>query len=82
MTVEVEPYENPSRCGCNHPKCDGRPARWRFPETNHRPQGPLVSCSVHLARLCELVLKYYIEEPHLNPQDGLRELSIRRPQAA
>jgi hypothetical protein len=57
MTVEVEPFENPNREICRHPKCDGRPAKWSYPQTKSVPLGPLVSCSVHAARFIEIVLE-------------------------
>jgi hypothetical protein len=61
MTIEVELFENPERVKCRHPKCDGRPAKWSFPQTKSIPLGPLVSCSVHSARFLEIVLELKAE---------------------
>lgn len=59
MIVQIEPFESATPVKCHHPRCDGRGAKWTFPQTRHLPSGPMLSCSVHLARFCEIVLNYH-----------------------
>jgi hypothetical protein len=66
MTLEVEPLENHIHVLCRHPRCDGRAAKWTFPQTKHLPDGPLVSCSVHVARFLEIVMRYHAIKVPIN----------------
>lgn len=59
MTVKVELYVNPDRHKCFSLICDGRPAKWIFPQTDKITNGPIRSCSVHVARHIEVVLDLY-----------------------
>lgn len=48
---------------CSSPKCDGRPARWFFPQTwltfdRHAKPG-YASCGVHLAAFASIVSEYH-----------------------
>jgi hypothetical protein len=62
MTVQVEPFPNPDRHICRHPRCDGRPAKWLLPQTKNVPHGPMVCCGVHLARFVEIALEMIAEK--------------------
>ncbi len=58
MIVEIGPLENSDgSIKCSHPRCDGRPAKWDFPQTATRKRGRLRSCSVHIARMAEIILR-------------------------
>lgn len=56
-TVQIGPLESHVHIKCSHPRCDGRDAKWFFPQTQNRPGGPLYSCSVHVARFLEIILR-------------------------
>jgi hypothetical protein len=64
LTIVVGPYPNPTKIPCNHPRCDGRPARWTFPQINAEITSvqPL-SCNVHLARFAETLLAHLTGGP-------------------
>jgi hypothetical protein len=74
MTIDVEVLETVQPIRCSHARCDGRPAHWTFPQTFTNEDGPLYSCSVHLARLCEVVLKKYAAAV---PAPNLRNVPAR-----
>lgn len=56
MIVQIEPLEIRG-VKCSHPRCDGRDAKWQFPQTKNRKRGKLVSCSVHIARIVEIIMR-------------------------
>ena len=56
--AEVEAFENREKTPCQHPHCDGRPARWKFPQTTHLGSDKLVCCSSHLVRFVEIVISH------------------------
>jgi hypothetical protein len=58
MILEIEPLENGSIAKCHHRRCDGRSAKWRFPQTRALPAGEVLSCSVHIPHLGEIVESY------------------------
>jgi hypothetical protein len=58
MIVEIEPLQGAQSRLCSHPQCDGRDAKWRFPQTQDQPTGELVSCSIHIARIVEHILRW------------------------
>jgi hypothetical protein len=62
--VSLRPRE--SKLKCSSPKCDGRPARWLFPQapTGWQPNGvaeKFVSCSNHLAAIATVVEMWHVE---------------------
>lgn len=59
MILEIEPLESRSTAKCHHRRCDGRSAKWRFPQTRDLPAGEILSCSVHIPHFCEIILDNY-----------------------
>ena len=55
MILEIEAFANPDHIKCSHPRCDGRDAKWSFPQSADPSKPALVSCSVHVARFLEIV---------------------------
>jgi hypothetical protein len=67
--VQIEPFESDTHVTCHHTRCDGRAAKWLFPQTASAPNGPYRSCSVHLARFVELTIaKGYASPRESNAQ--------------
>jgi hypothetical protein len=86
MIVEIEPLANDVIVKCPHPRCDGRSAKWSFPQTRHLPTGPMLSCSVHLARVAEIVLNYHAVPVAINAgrrrrTSGTSANALERPRA-
>lgn len=56
----VRPFDNPTNECCDSPVCDGRPARWTIGTaqiaTTIMFRDQPRACSVHLARICEIVV--------------------------
>jgi hypothetical protein len=64
MIVQIESFENIEKLPCEHDDCDGRPAKWKLPQTAHLPGGVVVCCSVHLPRFIIAVIGLPLVESH------------------
>jgi hypothetical protein len=57
MIIQIEPFANDDHTRCAHARCDGRDAKWQFPQTSTWTGGPIRCCRVHIGHFVEIILE-------------------------